>query len=88
VSTTFTRSAAGLHDSERYASVLFAPVALLALSRLQVRGWVWAVLLGGWLGFAALRAGANAAAFRRQPVLAWPTSAQAGQGRTGSGSGH
>lgn len=79
ISTTFTRSASGLYDSERYASVLFGPVVLLVLHRVG-RAWNsgmlprW-LLLGGlalWLAFAAGRAGSNAISLHKLPVLAWP----------------
>ncbi len=85
ISTTFTRSASGLYDSERYASVLFGPVLLLALHRLHgvliwsrravVRWprWLLRGALGLALAYAAGRAGSNAASLRKLPALAWPT---------------
>lgn len=80
IATTFTRSASGLHDSERYASVLWAPVMLLALSRVdwlfisrnQLWRWVGRLLVVGWLVYAAGRVGSNAISLRRLPVLTWP----------------
>jgi hypothetical protein len=74
VATTFTRSAAGLHDAERYASVLFAPVLLLVLRQLPVpqtagARWLVGAGLALWLGYAAARAGTNAQALRRLPTI-------------------
>ncbi|WP_125921665.1 hypothetical protein [Hymenobacter lapidarius] len=83
VATTFTRSAAGLYDAERYASVLFGPVVLLALlgvgrwftSPLGSQKWPsWLVVgvVGLWLAYSAGRAGSNAAALRQLAPLEWP----------------
>lgn len=79
VSTTFTRSASGLYDSERYASVLFGPVVLLVLHRAGAAwnsGWLprWLLLSGlvFWLAFAAGRAGSNAVSLHQLRVLTWP----------------
>jgi hypothetical protein len=81
VSTTFTRSAAGLYDSERYASVLFAPVVLLALwqlglvtmspapKRLRLVAFGAVALL---LAYSAGRASSNALALRKLPAFTWP----------------
>ncbi len=83
VSTTFTRSAAGLYDAERYASVLFGPVLLLALLRISnaltssplpdgLRQWLWRGLVVAGLAYAAGRAGSNALALHQLPALPWP----------------
>ena len=57
--TVFAQSAAGIHDAERYASVLFAPIILLALAAWPARGPRWLGWAAGaaWLLSAALRAG-------------------------------
>ena len=49
--TVFAQSAAGLHDAERYASVLFAPFVLLVLAAWPARapGWLGTGLLALWL---------------------------------------
>ena len=84
VSTTFTRSASGLYDSERYASALVGPVWLLALhagTALETwaakRGRQWLryglmALLGLSLAYNAARAVGNVRALRQLPALAWP----------------
>lgn len=75
VSTTFTKSASGLHDAERYASVLVGPVLLLALHRgsglfgigNRAFGWPrWLLLglVGLWLAYTASRAVSNVVALR------------------------
>lgn len=82
ISTTFTRSAAGLYDAERYASVLFGPVVLLALWRLGQRvetrpmgrswaSWVVVGVVGLWLLYSAGRTISNAVALRKLAPLAW-----------------
>jgi hypothetical protein len=82
LATTFTRSAAGLHDAERYASVLFGPVALLVLRRwpdsspaASTRRWLLWLLLGLGLAYTAGRAASNVVALRQRPPVAWPVSA-------------
>ena len=57
--TVFAQSAAGVHDAERYASVLFAPVVVLVLAAWPARAprWLGLALLAGWLLSAALRVG-------------------------------
>ena len=87
IATTFTRSAAGLHDAERYASVLFGPVLLLALLRVARPAagraaapwprWLLLGLVGLWLAYAAGRAASNALTLRKLPVFAWPSAARA-----------
>ncbi|WP_210518971.1 hypothetical protein [Hymenobacter terricola] len=86
ISTTFTRSASGLYDSERYASVLYGPVLLLALRRLggalaaknsAPRRWPQLLLLGImgiFVAYAAGRSGSNALSLRKLPVLMWPAA--------------
>jgi hypothetical protein len=74
VSTTFTRSAAGLYDAERYASVLFAPFLLLILTRFTGSATapgklLLNVVLGLVLLYNAGRAVQNARQLRRLPVL-------------------
>jgi hypothetical protein len=79
ISTTFTRSAAGLHDAERYASVLFAPVVVLAVHRVagqagrpglpQLARLVVMGVVGFWLLYSAGRAVSNVAALRKLPPL-------------------
>ncbi|MBF9239374.1 hypothetical protein I2I05_18420 [Hymenobacter sp. BT683] len=86
ISTTFTRSAAGLYDAERYASVLFGPVVLLALqgmgrwfeSKPGNRSWSsWLVvgIVSMWLVYSAGRTISNARALRKLAPMAW-TAAQ------------
>jgi hypothetical protein len=85
IATTFTRSASGLYDAERYVSVLFGPVILLALRRmgrwaeapLERRRWAsWLVVgvVGVWLAYAAGRSISNAAALRQLPPLGWTSA--------------
>ncbi|SFQ53115.1 hypothetical protein [Hymenobacter arizonensis] len=81
ITTTFTRSAAGLYDGERYTSVLFGPVMLLAL--LGIGRWAahsgsrdrfsWLVvgLVGMWLAYGAGRTISNAMALRKLPPFEW-----------------
>jgi len=82
VSTTFTRSASGLYDSERYASVLVGPVLLLVLHRASAeaasarhaRSWaargVLLVLLA-WVAYSGARALGNARQLRQVPGMSW-----------------
>ena len=75
--TVFAQSAAGVHDAERYASVLFGPVVILVLAAWPARAprWLSAGLLGLWLLGAAVRVGHVASELRRVPPLAsvsWP----------------
>ena len=82
ISITFTRSAAGLYNAQRDASVLLGPVVLLALYRIRLLfnfrnaagKWPRILLLGVvgvWLGYAAGRSISNAAALRKLPVMEW-----------------
>jgi hypothetical protein len=70
--TVFAQSAAGIHDAERYASVLFAPVVVLVLAAWPNRAprWLGAGLLAIWLLGAAVRVGHVAQDLRRVPSLA------------------
>jgi hypothetical protein len=74
IATTFTRSAAGLYDAERYASVVFGPLLLLLLGRLPEprrrvgRGLLLAGL-GIWLAYSACRAFTNARNLRQLPTI-------------------
>ena len=81
--TVFAQSAAGVHDAERYASVLFGPVVILVLAAWPARAprWLGAGLLGLWLLGLAFRAGRVADDLRRVPPLA--TSSFAGPGPHG-----
>ncbi|WP_152560117.1 hypothetical protein [Hymenobacter sp. IS2118] len=82
VSTTFTRSAAGLYDAERYASVLFGPATLLALWKLGRwleawgrRGrasWLVTGFLALWVAYSAGRSISNALALRKLVPVEWP----------------
>ena len=77
VATTFTRSAAGLYDAERYASVLYAPVLLLALHRWPAgRGprWLGTLILAIWLLYSGARALGNARQLRALPVMGGATA--------------
>ena len=69
--TVFAQSAAGVHDAERYASVLYGPVVLLVLAAWPAQGprWLGRALLGAWLLGAALRVGHVAPDLRRVPPL-------------------
>ena len=69
--TVFAQSAAGIHDTERYASVLFAPVMLLVLAAwpAQAPRWLGRTLVVAWLLSAALRVGHVALDLRRLPLL-------------------
>ena len=70
VATTFTRSAAGLYDAERYASVIFGPLVLLLLGQLPKAGrWLLVSALGVWLTYSAARACSNARALRQLPAI-------------------
>ena len=72
VATTFTRSAPGLHDAERYASVLYAPVLLLGLRRWPAGRWprwLGALALTGWLLYSGARVVGNARQLRQLPVV-------------------
>ena len=70
--TVFAQSAAGVHDAERYASVLFGPVVILVLAAWPARAprWLGAALLVFWLLGLAFRAGHVAHDLRRVPPLA------------------
>ncbi|MDQ2794566.1 MAG: hypothetical protein M3Y12_11275 [Bacteroidota bacterium] len=70
--TVFAQSAAGVHDAERYASVLFGPIVMLVLAAWPARAprWLGAGLLGLWLLALAFRTGHVAADLRRVPPLA------------------
>jgi hypothetical protein len=70
--TVFAQSAAGVHDAERYASVLFGPMVLLVLAAWPARAprWLSAGLLAVWLLGLAFRAGHVAQDLRRVPPLA------------------
>ena len=72
VLTVFAQSAAGVHDAERYASVLFGPVVVLVLAAWPARAprWLGVGLLGLWLLGAAARVGHVAGDLRRVPPLA------------------
>ncbi|GAB2865323.1 hypothetical protein [Hymenobacter ruber] len=69
--TVFAQSAAGTHDAERYASVLFAPVVVLVLAAWPARAprWLGAGLVAIWLLGAAVRVGHVAQELRRVPPL-------------------
>ena len=69
--TVFAQSAAGIHDAERYASVLFAPVVLLGLAAwpAQKLRWLGRALLVIWLLGAAVRVGHVALDLRRVTPL-------------------
>jgi hypothetical protein len=74
VATAFTRSAAGLYDAERYASIVFGPLLLLLLQRLpELRSsagrWLLLAGIGVWLVYSAVRAGSNAYALRQLPAV-------------------
>ncbi|GAA3966850.1 hypothetical protein [Hymenobacter antarcticus] len=73
--TVFAQSAAGTHDAERYASVLFGPVVLLVLAAWPARGaqWLGRVLLASWLLGAAVRVGHVALDLRRITPLNPPS---------------
>jgi hypothetical protein len=70
--TVFAQSAAGIHDAERYASVLVGPVLLLMLAAWPARAprWLGAVAVAAVLICAAVRAGHVARDLRRVPSLA------------------
>ena len=85
--TVFSQSAAGIHDAERYASVLFAPFGLLLLAAWPARAprWLGAGLVAVWLLGAAVRVGHVAQELRRVPPL--PAGSFAGPGPHGQGVG-
>ena len=85
--TVFAQSAAGIHDAERYASVLFAPFAVLVLAAWPARAprWLGAGLVAIWILGAAVRAGHVAQDLRRVPPL--PADSFAGPGPHGQGVG-
>ena len=70
--TVFAQSAAGVHDAERYASVLFGPVLILILAAWPAHAprWLGAGLLALWLLALGFRAGHVAHDLRRVPPLA------------------
>jgi hypothetical protein len=70
--TVFAQSAAGIHDAERYASVLVGPVLLLVLAACptQAPRWLGTVAVAVVLMCAAVRVGHVARALRRVPPLA------------------
>jgi hypothetical protein len=70
--TVFAQSAAGIHDAERYASVLFAPLLVLVLAAWPTRApqWLNAGLLLIWLLSTAVRVGHVARDLHRVPPLA------------------
>ena len=70
--TVFAQSAAGVHDAERYASVLFAPVVVLLLAAWPARAprWLGQVVVAAWLLAEAVRVGHVALDLRRVPPLA------------------
>ena len=70
--TVFAQSAAGVHDAERYASVLFGPVVILVLAAWPARApyWLGSVMLGLWLLGLAFRAVHVAHDLRHVPPLA------------------
>ena len=72
VLTVFAQSAAGVHDAERYASVLFGPMVLLVLAAWPARAprWMGQLLLGLWLLGLAGRAMHVARDLRQVPPLA------------------
>jgi hypothetical protein len=78
--TVFAQSAAGIHDAERYASVLFAPVVVLVLAAWPARAprWLGIGLTAIWLLGAAVRVGHVAQDLRRVPPL--PAGSFAGPG--------
>ena len=85
ISTTFTRSASGLYDAERYASVLYGPALVLLFERgsrawaaangAELRSrkqWLLLGLLGCWLAYAAGRGISNVLALQPTATLSWP----------------
>lgn len=69
--TVFAQSAAGIHDAERYASVLFAPIVVLALAAWPARAprWLGRAVGVAWLLSTALRATHVANELRHLPPL-------------------
>ena len=76
--TVFAQSAAGVHDAERYASVLFGPVVVLVLAAWPGRWprWIGAGLLAGWLLGLAARSTHVAADLRQLPPLSLTSGAR------------
>ncbi|MBO2011697.1 hypothetical protein [Hymenobacter negativus] len=70
--TVFAQSAAGIHDAERYASVLAGPILLLVLAAwpAQLPRWLNMVAVATMLVFAVVRVGHVARDLRRVPPLA------------------
>ncbi|WP_156108960.1 hypothetical protein [Hymenobacter sp. APR13] len=78
VAHVMSRGAAGLHDGERYAGVVFGPVMLLLFGAVRaVAGrhprWLL-VLLGLWLTYPAARAVRNSIFLHQIPIIASATS--------------
>jgi hypothetical protein len=69
--TVFAQSAAGIHDAERYTSVLFGPVILLALVAWPTRAprWLGQIVVAAWLLSAALRVSHVAADLHKLPPI-------------------
>ena len=85
ISTTFTRSAAGLYDAERYASVLFGPVLLLAIRKMghwleapsgrrSWSSWLVVGVMGMWLVYSASRTISNAVALHKLAPVVWSSA--------------
>lgn len=84
VLTVFAQSAAGIHDGERYASVLFAPVVLLALAAWPARAprRLGQGIAAAWLLTAALRAGHVAHDLHRlRPLAPWSATGPPAHGK-------
>ncbi|MDB5235692.1 MAG: hypothetical protein JWR44_2685 [Hymenobacter sp.] len=84
VLTVFAQSAAGIHDGERYASVLFAPIVMLALAAWPERAprWLGQALAVVWLLTAALRVGHVASDLHRlRPLAPWSATSPAPHGQ-------
>ena len=79
--TLFAQSAAGIHDAERYASVLFGPFMLLVLAAWPARlpRWVGLVAAGALVLFAVVRVGHVAQDLHRVPSVSFPVPAPHGQ---------
>jgi hypothetical protein len=79
--TLFAQSAAGIHDAERYASVLFGPFMLLVLAAWPARlpRWVGLAAAGTLLLFAAVRVAHVAQDLRRVPPISFPEPGPHGQ---------
>ena len=80
--TVFAQSAAGIHDAERYASVLCGPVVLLVLAAWPARGprWLGPALLAIWVLGAAVRVGHVALDLRRVVPLTSASAPASGPG--------